>query len=138
MDKPENDSIPLRNWELETHKEKNSTSILVNFPLRPNEYYDLKYSIQPGNLSNMDLPPAKINFVDLNAYKGTVYSSFFKSGAEVKQAFDYYENRWKVTSEHWDTSTGEWEDEWDPIANRWANETIFSRLPMIPSWLMTL
>ncbi len=32
---PENDSIPLRDWELETHKEKNSTSILMNFPLRP-------------------------------------------------------------------------------------------------------
>ncbi|MDQ1252027.1 MAG: hypothetical protein QG646_1142 [Euryarchaeota archaeon] len=121
---PENNSIPLRNWELKTSKEKNATSILMSFPLRPNEYYDLKYSIQPGNLSNMDLPPAKVNFVDLNAYKGTVYSSFFKSGAEVKQTFNYYENKWEVTSEHWDASTGAWEDNWDPIVKRWTNETI--------------
>jgi hypothetical protein len=73
----------------------------------------------------MDLPYAKVDFNDRNSYKGTVYSSFFKSGAEVKQAWDYYENRWKVTSEHWDASNGKWEDGWDPIANRWANETDF-------------
>lgn len=123
---PENDSLPLRDWELATHKEKDSTSILMNFPLRPAEYYDVKYSVQPGNLSNLDLPAARIDFIDLNAYKGTIYSSFFKSGAEVKQAWDYYDNKWKVTSGNWDDSNGSWEEGWDPIANRWANETILT------------
>lgn len=129
----QNTSIPLQGWELKNSKEKSSTNVSAYLPLQPEGYYDLRYSLQPGNLSNLDLPYAKADFTevdfekinssDRNYYKGTVLSSFFKSGAEVKQTWDYFENRWKVTSEHWNASTGEWEDGWDPIANRWANET---------------
>jgi hypothetical protein len=53
----------------------------------------------------MTLQKEKYREIYVNAYKGTIYSSFFKSGAEVKQAFNYYENKWEVTSEHWNAST---------------------------------
>lgn len=122
----QNSTLPLREWKLEIDDEIDDenefTSISATFPLQPGEYYDLKYSLQSRDLRNVDLPYAEVNFNDLNRYKGTVFSSFFKSGAEVTQVWDYYENSWEVTSENWDASTGDWAEDWDPIAKRWASE----------------
>jgi len=119
----QNSSMPLKEWELEIDNEGDSTFISAAFPLQPGEYYDLKYSLQPENISNMDLSNAEVDFKDRNNYKGTVFSSFFKSGAEVTQVWDYYENSWKVTSKNWDASTGDWAEGWNPITKQWANET---------------
>ncbi|AAM06464.1 TPA: hypothetical protein HA338_17155 [Methanosarcina acetivorans] len=114
--------LSLKEYKLEVDDENKSTSVLTTFPLQPGESYDLKYSLRPENLSNMDLPYAEVDFKDRNNYKGTVFSSFFKSGAEVTQEWNYYENSWEVTSENWDASAENWEEYWDPIAKRWASE----------------
>lgn len=119
----QNSSMPLKEWELKTEGEGDSIFISAAFSLQPEEYYDLKYSLLPENLSNMDLPYAEVDFDDRNNYEGTVFSSFFRSGAEVAQVWDYYENGWEVTSENWDASTGDWAEGWNPITKRWANET---------------
>ena len=63
-----------------------------------------------------------MDFKDRNNYKGTVRSSFFKSGAEVTQQWDYYKNSWEVTAENWDASAEDWTEDWDPIAKRWKSE----------------
>ncbi|WP_440946412.1 hypothetical protein ACSAZL_20550 [Methanosarcina sp. T3] len=115
-------TLPLKEWELEIDEGEDSTSVSAAFSLQPGEYYDLKYSLEPENLRNMDLPYAEVDFTDRNNYKGTVFSSFFKSGAEVMQQWDYYENSWEVTSENWDASAGDWAEDWDPIAKRWVSE----------------
>ncbi|AKB37541.1 hypothetical protein MSSAC_2951 [Methanosarcina siciliae C2J] len=120
--KLQDSALPLKEWELEIDEGEDSTSVSAAFSLQPGEYYDLKYSIEPENLSNLDLPYTEVDFKDRNNYKGTARSSFFKSGAEVTQQWDYYKNSWEVTAENWDASAEDWTEDWDPIAKQWKSE----------------
>lgn len=120
--KLEESDMPLDEWNLETDSEDSFTPASLAAKLAPDEYYDLKYSITPASLDTLDLPYAEAYFLDRNFYEGTVRSSFFKSGAEVQQQWDYYENSWEITSENWDASAADWEEGWDPIKKQWAEE----------------
>jgi len=132
--KLEETDMPLDEWNLETSAEEDSTSVSLTINLPSDEYYDLKYSLKPASFNTLDLPPAEASFQDRNFYKGTVLSPFFKSGAEVRQEWDHYENRWEVTTEHWDASAGDWEKDWDPIAKQWTGEKASSQATSSESW----
>lgn len=120
--KLEESDMPLDEWSFKTHSEDSFTSASLAAKLAPDEYYDLKYSLTPASLETLDLPYAEAYFEDRNFYEGTVHSSFFKSGAEVQQHWDYYENCWKISSENWDASAANWEEGWDPIKKQWEAE----------------
>ena len=88
-------NLSLNEWTFEMESVEGAHNLtLSGVFLPPNEEFEMSYKIYPENATELELPSARIDFVDRNDYEAFVISPLYCEGEKYTKI--------------WNVSTGEW------------------------------
>lgn len=88
-------NLSLNEWVFEMVPVEDGYNLtLSGVFLPPNEEFEMSYKIYPENVEELDLPSARIDFVDRNDYRAYVISPLYEEGEKYAKTLNVSSGEW--------------------------------------------